>query len=47
MAASTGPFHGTPEDEAYNAGTRRLLERAYLGADGPRGQSGFRGDEAR
>ncbi len=47
MAASTGPFHSTPEDEAYNAGTCRLLEQAYLGAGDPRGGSGFRGDEVR
>lgn len=47
MASSAGPFHGTPEDEAYNARTRKLLERTYLEADDARGQSGFRGDEAR
>ena len=35
------------EEEAYYEQTRDLLERAYLEADDPRGQSGFRGDEAR
>ena len=33
-------------DDFYRE-TRNLLERAYLRADDPRGQSGFRGDEAR
>jgi hypothetical protein len=47
MAGSIGPSHGAPDDHAYHAETRRLLERAYLEADDPRGQSGFRGDEAR
>ena len=47
MAASTGPPPLPPEDEAHAARTRRLLERAYLEADDPRGGSGFRGDEAR
>lgn len=34
-------------DEAFYRRTRDLLEEAYLGADDPRGGSGFRGDEAR
>jgi hypothetical protein len=37
----------TDSDEAWNARTRRLLERAYLTAEDPRAGSGFRGDEAR
>lgn len=37
----------TDPDDAWHAETRRLLERAYLTADDPRGGSGFRGDEAR
>lgn len=36
-----GPLGG---DEAYHRRTRELLEEAYLGADDPRGGSGFRGD---
>lgn len=47
MAASTDPSLVPPEDEAYNAQTRRLLEQAYLEATDPRGGSGFRGNEAR
>ncbi len=38
---------GTPEDAAYESETRRLLERPYLQATDPRGQSGFRGDSLR
>ncbi len=34
-------------DRAHYEATRDLLERAYLEAGDPRGQSGFRGDEAR
>jgi hypothetical protein len=37
----------TGSDDAWNAETRRLLERAYLTAQDPRAGSGFRGDEAR
>lgn len=33
------------EDGAFYRETRDLLEEAYLGADDPRGGSGFRGDE--
>ena len=47
MAESTGPSPGVPEDEPYYAETRRLLEGAYLEAEGPRGGSGFRGDAGR
>jgi SAM-dependent methyltransferase len=47
MIGSMDSPHGAPDDEAYYAKSRRLLEQAYLGADDPRGQSGFRGDEAR
>ena len=47
MAASTDPPCGIAEDEAHDAETRRLLERAYLEAEDPRGGSGFRGDEPR
>ena len=43
MATGIAP----PEDEPYHAGTRRLLEEAYLGASDPRGGSGFRGDAGR
>ncbi len=47
MVGNTDPFHGAPDDEAYYRETREMLEESYLGADDPRGQSGFRGDEAR
>ena len=40
----TGP---PGEHEAFYRETRGLLEEAYLGAEDPRGGSGFRGDEAR
>ena len=46
MVGSADPSHGA-QDDAYHAETRRLLERAYLETDDPRGQSGFRGDAAR
>lgn len=36
-----------PADEPYYERTRRLLERAYLEAEDPRGGSGFRGDAGR
>ena len=36
-----------PRGDDYYEQTRTLLERAYLGTDDPRGQSGFHGDEAR
>lgn len=35
------------QDEAFYRETRDLLEGVYLGADDPRGGSGFRGDDAR
>jgi SAM-dependent methyltransferase len=36
-----------PRDDDYYEMTRALLERAYLDADDPRGESGFGGDGAR
>ncbi|MDP9487556.1 MAG: class I SAM-dependent methyltransferase [Actinomycetota bacterium] len=47
MVGDTNPSYGAPDDEAYYRETREMLEESYLGADDPRGQSGFRGDEAR
>lgn len=47
MTGKAFPSRGAPEDEVHGAETRRLLEEAYLTAGDPRGQSGFRGDEAR
>ncbi len=41
--------HEAPDgnEEAWYDGVRSMLEEAYLGADDPFGQSGFRGDAAR
>jgi hypothetical protein len=35
------------DDADWYGATRDVLEHAYLAASDPRGQSGFRGDEAR
>jgi 2-polyprenyl-3-methyl-5-hydroxy-6-metoxy-1,4-benzoquinol methylase len=47
LASGEGEAGLSRSDDIYYEKTRRLLERAYLGADDPRGASGFRGDEVR